>query len=225
MGKSHQLFVHNAFMTFLKSVTNGSRQVALLERYLYDPLVAFNGGRYGDFAALDIKILERRLSLLYNTLWKASWLYPAVVSGNMTSIIGGRQDVGDSSGGFFRNTTSQTTRPLPPRYTINSRWMALYFTSVAVMLAACIFSLVMHSLCRAPAILGFTSSLMRDSVYFNDPKYSLNSTKEGPKRSKRLGSVKVMVADVQGHGGVGKVAFVPVGEGMGNRVETKRWYE
>jgi hypothetical protein len=88
------------------------------------------------------------------------------------------------------------------------------------MLLAAVFALVIRALCRAPVLLGFTSSLTRDSAYFNDPEMSVNSVEDGSERTKRLGAMRVMVGEVRDSG---RIAFLPVG--MGKRVEKGQWYD
>lgn len=70
-------------------------------------------------------------------------------------------------------------------------WLSIYFASVSVMLVAAVFALAMRSMCRAPMVLDFVSSLTRDSTYFEGPHK--NSTEGGAQRARRLGSIRVMV--------------------------------
>jgi hypothetical protein len=113
-------------------------------------------------------------------------------------------------------------------YALNLPWVILYFISVAIMFAAAVFALVMHSRCNAPPILGFISSLLRDSTFFEDVQTGGkgnahdNSFEDGPTKTKRLIAPKVRVADVRGEDDVGKIAFAPVKEGF--RVRKGRLY-
>ncbi|KAF2646127.1 hypothetical protein P280DRAFT_524825, partial [Massarina eburnea CBS 473.64] len=68
----------------------------------------------------------------------------------------------------LKNTTSHIFYPIPPTYAVSNVWLTLYFVSADVMLLAAIFSLVMRVRCRAPSVLGYVSSLARDSTYFED---------------------------------------------------------
>lgn len=202
------------------------------EYYISDPLTAFTAPRVGntawtdptrfefaDLGSLDIAIFERRFSLLCNTLWKSAWLKQSAMGGNIYSIDPQKGTLSD----MVRNTTSIVTFPLPPTYETSMPWLVVYFIAVAVMLLAAIFSLVIRSLCGAPAILGYVSSLTRDSSYFKDFRMYKNSTEDEPARTKRLGRLKVMIADVgSGTDGVGKIAFAPVG--VGERIRKRRSY-
>lgn len=219
----HQVGLNDAFMHLLNLAQTGGGAPGIVEQYLHDPMTAFSGltKDYGHIDKIDVKIVERRISLLYNTLWKASWMHPAAVSGNLSLLRA--SNIYDDRSTLFLKSTSLTTYPLPPVYAINVPWMILYFISVGVMFAAAVASLVFHAQCRAPTILGFASSLLRDSKYFEDPMYHMNSTEDGSEKSKRLENVRVMVADVRGGDVVGKVALAPAG--LSRRVCVKRWYE
>jgi hypothetical protein len=170
--------------------------------------------------SVDIKLFERRFTLLWNTLWKIGW--------SRNSITGGDFDKGNpiSSGRGIetvKTTNSRVKVPLPPVYTINRTWMQLYFVSVDVMLLAAIFALIMRWQCRAPAVLGYASSLIRDSAHFEDCGTYRNSVEDGPEKTRRLGKMMVMVADVHSDDPVaGKIAFAPCT--TSKRVKTKRWY-
>ncbi|KAF2821583.1 hypothetical protein CC86DRAFT_106527 [Ophiobolus disseminans] len=208
------------FMEMLNDPTYSSS--SHLEYYLADPLTANQKGNYGrDQARLgdvDIRLFERRWSLVWNTFWKTAWSYGSTMGAELTL---------STTVQTFDNTTSFVTYPLPPVYTIDRPWLATYFIAVSIMLAAAVFALVMRALCRAPVLLGYVSSLTRDSVFFTDADHK-STTEDGPQRSKRLGKMCVMVADVGGGGskeGVGRIAFAPAEMGRGRRVEKGRWYD
>jgi hypothetical protein len=240
------------FMDTLDVVRTGSEYSSNIENYLYDPLFAFtnsdgkdpnnivaaeggtpggsssiSGGQNGSSSVasnavfakpplnnVSIEVFEQRFSMLWNTLWKFGWARKTVMGGDFNTI--------DSH--MVRTATSDTTFPLPDVYVINRAWMAVYFFSVAVMFNAAVFSLFMHAQCRAPPILGYVSSLIRDSTYFEDCGVYLHSVEDGPEKSKRLSEVRVMVADVHsGKSEAGKIAFAPMG--IGKRVEKGKWYQ
>lgn len=170
--------------------------------------------------SIDIKTFERRFSLLWNTLWKIGWA--------RNSITGGEFDKGNAIPGAkaietVKNTTSTVIYPLPPVYAINRTWMQLYFVSVDIMLLAALFALLLRWQCRAPAVLGYASSLIRDSTYFEDYGIYNNSVEDGPEKTRRLGKMMVMVADVHSEDQqAGKIAFAPCR--VGKQVEKQRWY-
>jgi len=216
----YENLLFETFMDALDENQHGSAQSSMIEWYMQDPFNAFAAdtfdGGMTELGDMDVQVFERRLALLYNTLWKASWAFRSNFGGNMSQLLW--MDT-------LLNTTSHTTFPLSPVYAINTAWMIMYFVSVAVMFCAAVFSIVVHHRCRAPPVLGYISSLTRDSVYFASSSFRGNSTEDGSDRTQRLGATKVILADTKGDGEVGKIAFVPVGAGRGVRVMTKRWYE
>ncbi|KAF2653263.1 hypothetical protein K491DRAFT_680660 [Lophiostoma macrostomum CBS 122681] len=196
----------------------GSGQSSLVEYYLFDPLSAFTTSSgpslgYVDVGSLDIELFERRFSLMWNTLWKIAWATESATGGKMTA----QETIQGEIINILANTTSNVTYSVPATYAIDKPWLITYFISVSVMLTISVFALVLRSRCRAPAILGYVSSLVRDSTYFDDCGIDGKSTEGGAEWSKRLGKLRVMVADVGGEAdGPGKIAFAPVG--IGKRV-------
>jgi hypothetical protein len=73
-------------------------------------------------------------------------------------------------------------------------------------------------------VVGYASSLVRDSRYFEDVigVYRI-SAEDGPEKSKRLGRMRVMLADMRDGRDTGKIAFAP--QGIGEKVQTWRWYD
>lgn len=211
----------NAFMTFFMDLLDdslgGSGTSSLVEWYLKDPLTALNRPSnfgYANLGDLDIKLFEKRLSLLWNTLWKVGIQYGGIMGGKFR-----QSDHHDP----LLNTTSIITFPLPSVYALDLPWIILYFLSVAIMFFAAVFSLIMHYRCHAPPVLGYVSSLIRDSKYFDDGKILGNSAEDGTGKTKRLQYLKVMIADTKTDEDVGKIAFVPAH--AESRVRRRRWYK
>jgi hypothetical protein len=124
--------------------------------------------------------------------------------------------------GTILNATSHIVYPLPSVYAINRAWLGIYFVSFGVMFLAAIFSIVTRFMRHAPTLLGYVSSLIRGSSYFEDT-YK-NNLEDGAHKTKRLGSMRVMVADVRNRGErAGGIAFAPAD--IGQRVEKGRWYD
>jgi hypothetical protein len=206
--------LHRAFNTYIDSDQS--------LRYIRDPLSVFaSGGTASAKGPINIALAEKRLSLLYNTLWKASWISKSAMSANLTASLEWPHEPLYTTAAKLLTTNSTVVFKKDPVYALNIPWIVLYFVSVAIMFAASIFSFVMHYRCHAPQILGFVSSYMRDSTYFND--YKGNSSEDGIARTKRLGSIRVKLTDVQGMQTVGRIAFAPAQEGL--RVRKGRWYE
>ncbi|UPX12110.1 uncharacterized protein EKO05_0002681 [Ascochyta rabiei] len=209
----------DGFMDVIDDNQGGSGVSSVVEWYLQDPSTAFGPAAYtrlllADLKDVDIKTVEQRLSLLYNTLWQLGWTFQTVNSGNWT------RDEGIDN---LSNVTSHTIKPLEPVYELDIPWLTVYFVSVGVMFLAAAVSLILHAKCTAPPILGYVSSLIRDSVFFGDSGIQGNSMEGGASKASRLGKMEVKIADVWSEETVGRVAFAPAqGRGV---VKKGRWYE
>ncbi|KAF9690566.1 hypothetical protein EKO04_011507 [Ascochyta lentis] len=209
----------NGFMDVIDDNQGGSSTSSVVEWYLQDPSTAFGSAAYtrllfADLKDVDIKTVEKRLSLLYNTLWQLGWTYQTVNSGNWT------RDEGIDN---LSNVTSFIVKPLEPVYELDIPWLVVYFVSVGVMFLAAAVSLFLHAKCTAPPILGYVSSLIRDSVFFGDGGIQGNSMEGGATKARRLATMEVKIADVWSEESVGRVAFAPAqGRGV---VKKERWYE
>ncbi|KAI1841617.1 hypothetical protein JX266_012170 [Neoarthrinium moseri] len=179
-------------------------QASLTELFMQDPPRFFvNGGNFIGIASnisnLSADVFSDRWTLMFNTIYDASR--------HLTATIGG--DIYDVSEAKIKNVTSATQFPIASVYVINVPWMVVYFVSSTIMLSAAVITIAFRALCRAPEILGFVSSLTRDSPYFRDWGAETNSTDSGTRRARRLGMVKVMVGDANPGGDVGRMSFIP----------------
>lgn len=214
----------HAFMDLVDDNKHGSGASGVVEWYLRDPLIAANdpGTRaygtqaYANLGDVDIKVFEQRFSLLWNTLWKVSTQHATINGRGLTP-----SPYNDTS--LHLNTTSTIVFPLPATYALDIPWIILYFVSVAIMFFAAVFSLIMHDRCHAPRILGYVSSQIRDSRYFHDREIQGNSAMDGTGMTRRVGHLKVMIADIKTDEDVGKIAFVPAH--AESRVRRRRWYQ
>jgi hypothetical protein len=80
---------------------------------------------------VDIETFEKRFSLLWNTLWKASWAYSSIMGGELTNITIPASNPGGAVRDFdtttLHHTTSQQVFPLPEVYVIDRAWLTIYF--------------------------------------------------------------------------------------------------
>lgn len=213
---------HEAFNTYLDDDRSDRQNDSTLSKFMRDPVTAVFSDDVPPITLWpDIHLVERRLSLLYNTLWKAGWTHRVTMIRAAIDALE-RDDGSDplpEAGNIIE--TPLTFHYDTFLYELDYPWIVTYFIAIFLMLGAAVFTLVMHWICKAPPILGFVSTLLRDSKYFEDE--SGNSTEDGPQRTRRLRDVRVKIADVKGEQEVGKIAFAPALEGM--RVRKGRVYE
>lgn len=228
IASEYNEFVARGFLAAFTDIMDdnqiGSGQSSIIQKYLYNPMAAFDNldvMERVDLGSLDVKLVERRLSLLYNTLWKVSWSYRSMTGGNMTTWYDQAMVVKPTT--YTVNVTSHTVKPLEPTYALDVPWLIVYFVSVGVMFFAAVASLLFHAKCHAPPLLGYVSSMVRDSVFFSDSSIQGNSTEGGASKTGRLRSMEVKVADVWSEESVGRVAFAPAqAKGV---VKKERWYD
>lgn len=106
---------------------------------------------------------------------------------------------------FYRRATSTRTWSSDVVYTINWPWLSVFIACTAGLLVTGIASVVVESKTVAPDILGYVSTVARNSRYLHLPK--TNSAMSGGQRARALGGVEVMMQDVQAQADVGKIAL------------------
>jgi hypothetical protein len=197
----------------------------LIERYIDAPNQAFTGapaaslfgnidGENPDAAPFYMTInFEQRLSVLLNTFW-----HPSFAPGVQANIGGGSSDVElyrkDGNG-----TWSSTEVTI---YSVNWAWLSVLIICSAILLTAGITSAIWEHQTIGPDILGFASSIVRQSKYIALPKG--DSTMTGSQRARMLADEKVMMQDVKPNAEHGKIALGTITE-KSQRLQHGRLYK
>jgi hypothetical protein len=92
-------------------------------------------------------------------------------------------------------------------YHVDITWFVLYMASVAIMLLCSILSIVIKVQLKIPDVLGYVSSLTRDSLYTILPVTHSASTLEGKKRAFLLKDYWIRFEDVQSNEEIGRLAI------------------
>ena len=90
-------------------------------------------------------------------------------------------------------------------YIVYAGWMVLYFACTVLLLIAGTFSVFLECKTVAPDVLGYVSTVARNSRYLHLPKTS--SAMSGGERARKLGGFEVMMQDVKGNADVGRIAL------------------
>jgi hypothetical protein len=90
-------------------------------------------------------------------------------------------------------------------YAVSPAWLAVFAICAVVLFLGGVAGVVVESMTVAPDILGYVSTVARNSRYLQLPKTS--SAMSGGERAKTVGGVKVMMQDVKGNAEVGKIAL------------------
>ncbi|KAH7417436.1 hypothetical protein BKA64DRAFT_300674 [Cadophora sp. MPI-SDFR-AT-0126] len=160
-----------------------------------------------DLSLLTQSEMEIRLGQVLNTYYTAS-LAPYGVTGNLTA------------GNSLEIESPGELTVWENRYSVNKKWLALYFISCAVLLAAVVCGIVLKAVVVAPDILGWVSSLTRDNPHVGAP--GGGTAMSGWKRTKLLGGMRVRIGDVGDKGGVGYIAVAA--EEDARELEKERLY-
>ena len=91
-------------------------------------------------------------------------------------------------------------------FDLDWRWVAVLLASCVVLLIIGIASIVLESFLIAPDVLGYASSLVRNSRYLHLPKTAAKPM-SGPEKARTIGGVSVMIQDVKPDKAVGKIAL------------------
>ena len=172
--------------------------------YLEDP---YFSGRpitvqtYSDTTNVTKEDFSIRLQQVLNTYWQAT-LDGAL---NVTSIS-------NPATGDYRPTnidyTNGTTQVWQDVYRCKWGWYIVFIAATSVMTFAAVVSVVLEWRVKSPEVLGFCSSLIKDSKYI---KISDNSALAATERSKVHKNLRLRLADVAGAGEIGHIAIVEVG--------------
>ncbi|KAK0743996.1 hypothetical protein B0T18DRAFT_448539 [Schizothecium vesticola] len=108
----------------------------------------------------------------------------------------------ETNDGFAKRGYSPTSLV----FKLDWRWVAVFLTSVIILLIVGIVSVVLEGMLIAPDVLGYASTLARNSRYLHLPKTAAKPM-SGPERARAIGGVKVMIQDVKPDKEVGKIAL------------------
>jgi hypothetical protein len=195
--------------------TSGS--ATLTERYILDPATAADVGN-----ALTIDMVNvtqsnftTRFARLVNTYWLTGYA-PVGITGGVSHTALGFDYI-------IRNTTAQWTDTTTV-YALNFGWLVGLFICSVLLLLTGIASAIFESLTVGPDVLGFASSIVRQSKYVRIPDSERGgSTIGGAQRARMLGKVEVMMQDVRGNQEVGKIAL-GTGDENSQRLKHGRLY-
>ena len=101
---------------------------------------------------------------------------------------------------------------IPNAVYIANKWHAVVLLLITLFLQlAGLATMLLTAVIRAPNVLGFVSSLTRDSPYLAPIVPPGGSMLDGAERARVLGDVRVRLVDVKPEEPVGRIAFAAVG--------------
>jgi hypothetical protein len=208
--------IFDAILTLLPQVTGTAKEYATaLDTYLNGNDQPWSGqstriiSKWTQMSNEDFSV---RFTRAFNTFWIAS--QSTVYIADQTTM---------TLADFYNQTTGAlyphnlqamaTTTHTFEIYKADFVWITLLLVVSLVVVLCSLASLALRLVTKAPDILGYVSSLTRDSPYFrNDEDKSdapASSALSGPERARVLRRLRVRIADVKAGEEVGYIAFAP----------------
>ncbi|KAL2868164.1 uncharacterized protein BJX67DRAFT_351228 [Aspergillus lucknowensis] len=187
-------------------------QASSTDGYIYDDPLLFNPRYDRDWRNVSAEDISRRLTAVVNTYWQAS-LAPFTMSS--ASLLDPVNLTQAASFPPFNETTGTASRNVAV-YRTNRAWATVFIVSTIILQLSALASLFLRSITIAPDILGYVSSLTRDSPHI--PLPAGGSRLSGLERARLLRDLPVQISDVDERKDVGHIALVSrAGRGVGGR--------
>ena len=171
-----------------------------VELYIQDPNfiesgTLFNG--YTNLALVPVADFSLRLQQVINAYWHGS-LGPTAMIGVMDPDL------------VLTASTKAKNVMWRNVYRCQWGWWAAYVFATTVMFIATIASLTLDFILKSPEFLGYCSSLVRDSRFF-DTRYGTGSAIGGAERARMFKTLRLKLVDVGGETGNARLAVVEDG--------------
>ncbi|KAI9674350.1 MAG: hypothetical protein M1829_003752 [Trizodia sp. TS-e1964] len=167
-----------------------------IDRFIFDPSTPLNVTiRLVDLSLLPKALFLVRFSLIFNTWYHAS-VSPLAYPGNSYE---------ENIQTEWNATIAAVSSPLPTTFIVNRIWLTVLFVCSIVLFATALASSVAKLCSHSPDILGFVSSLTRDSPYI--PLAPGGTTLDGGDRARELRNLAVRIEDVAPRMRVGHIAL------------------
>lgn len=141
---------------------------------------------------------SRRISYLFNT-----WIDLGNSVNYLTYYEQSQIQPGEE--GEFITVNATQVYTAAEVYFISVGWVIGYFVCAGLLLVAGTLSVIVESMTVAPDVLGYVSTVARNSKYLQLPK--TNSAMSGGERARVLGETKVMMQDVKAKADIGRIAL------------------
>lgn len=213
----------------IQSRVGGSGGRNALVGFILNPANAFGYGLTTDrLADQSPDVITQRLAQVLNSYWVSSLSY------NLTTGDWGddfehfaRYTQGSLSAGTNTSLLETSTATVYDEYSMficNRWWLTAFTISILVALVTSILGLVVVLRSRGPRLAMNVTTMIRDSPYVALP--FVTSYMDDEKRSRRMGKIRVVLADVAPGHEVGHVAIAQVYEGAElGRLKNGRLYD
>jgi hypothetical protein len=200
-------FVQSTGQFFIARNTNSQGpSLTGIETYLKNPNRTLTPAVYAqsanepDMLHVSVYDFEQRMAIMFNTFWHMGF-GPEYQTGVTDAVLTNPNQIRTP----WANTTATITNPPTDIYELSIGWLVTLFISSLVLFLAGFATAWWEHHTIGPDILGFASSIVRQSKYISVPKGT--SGESGAERANRLKDHKVMMQDVRPSGPVGKIAL------------------
>ena len=198
----------------------------LIERYLADPDRVLHDMTSINLRSQinDTETLERRISRLFNTFWQAGF-DPMYQTGFYETVENTKLKLNFTNGENHHNVSTikidATFIDASDTYIVYWPWLAVLIACSIILFVAGVAGAIWESQTIGPDVLGFASSIIRQSKYIDVPK--AGKAMSGAERAYMMGGVHVMMQDVKPKTDVGKIALGVVSD-TSHRLRVGRRY-
>ncbi|RGP72181.1 hypothetical protein FSPOR_2853 [Fusarium sporotrichioides] len=183
------------------------------DNYIRGELHPYAGQNSKTLSDLDPEMfsagVSRRMTTAFNTFWDAT-LDPLRHTDMISSTLDGNSTAYEDEFNAqpFMNSTLGTMTVEHEVYHASPLWVAILLTTTLFLQILAILGLVLEVLIVGPEILGYASSLTRDSPYV--PRSNIGSALGGPERARALGDIRLQLVDVRPNEDIGYLAVCAV---------------
>lgn len=162
----------------------------------------------GGYANVSGKFFAARLTTLLNTAWQASLCPYSIALGSAANLTACQDQ---SLYIPMANTTARNVEVLPNAVYIAHEWRAIVLLLITTFLQlAALATMALTAVTRVPNVLGYVSSLTRDSACMARVVPPGGSTLDGAERARLLGDVRARLVDARPGEPVGRIVFAGV---------------
>jgi len=157
-----------------------------------------------DIWPIGDSLFSRRVSQLLNTWWITN-VAPFAVTGDFRTHENGGDAMATSYFSYqYQNTTGSSIADMSV-LRCNHAWLTVLFIASSTILVAGLLAAAFGSLRRGPEVLGYSTSLLRDSPHVSNAG-RLHSMEDAVTHARRLQNVKVVLGDTKAEALLGHIA-------------------
>jgi hypothetical protein len=177
------------------------------DSYLAGHLSPYAGHNLIKWSEVDVGNFSRRLTTLFDSYMSAS-INPMGHT-DVSFSKSGKND--PSPSGAILNSTAANATIVFDVYETSRAWVGVALTATMLLQLLAVLGLMLRVLVKGPDILGFASSMTRDSPYVSLPEGG--SSLDGPDRARLLRGTRIQLADVRPEEEIGYITLRAVEPG------------